>query len=80
MSIDPRGYTVIEWTDYMNDSLSEYGNVPRLDEPEKWRDWAATVLGMGQISAINPPDPYVFDDWMLWAMRFNSVIDSKLST
>jgi hypothetical protein len=80
MTIDPRGLTVVEWTDYTGSSLDGYGSIPRLDNPERWQDWAATVLGLGQISVINPPDPYEFDDWVLWATRFNQAIDSKLST
>ena len=60
----------VEWTDEVSLDVGTYGLVPRLDKPEEWKEWAATVNGFPQISATSPPNPYQFDDWKDWATRF----------
>lgn len=74
MIINPRGYTFQEWTDYVNDSLSRFGPVPRVDAPELWRDWAVAVCALGGISYQHPPNPYSYDDWVEWADAFNQAV------
>lgn len=75
MIIDPRGLSVIEWTDYMNDELIGYSQPPRLDDPDEWRAWALIVSQSPRIAAFNPPNPAQFTDWAEWAERFNQVVD-----
>lgn len=73
--IDPRGYTVTEWTDYMADTLDAYGVLTfRLDDETEWKRWARHVVQSPQISKFNPPDPEAFSDWVEWAIRFNDVV------
>lgn len=76
MILDPRGYDVVEWTDYLNLEMGQFGLVPRLDDEKKWREWAATVIAFPAISGHNPPNPYQFEDWREWAFRFNQVIET----
>jgi hypothetical protein len=72
--IDPRFLTVREWTDAMTVDLDTYGPLPRLDDDEKWRDWAVAVITLPGISVFSPPSPVEFDDWRTWADRFNQAV------
>lgn len=69
--IDPAYLTVTEWCDFMVTNLEQFGNLPRLDDPEKWRDWGVELLNMPQLSGSIVPDPFQFDNWTAWAMRLN---------
>lgn len=69
--ITPVAMSVTEWTDQTSLSLEIYGIIPKLDAPDRWRDWAATVIALPGISATNPPDPNAFEDWKAWAYLFN---------
>jgi len=73
--IDPRGMTVTEWTDRMAAPLSTMVIPERLDDPDKWREWATNILDTPNFEGQNAPNPYQFDNWMDWAMRFNQVVD-----
>lgn len=75
MIIDPRGLSVIEWTDYMTDELVGFSAPPRLDDPAEWLAWALAVCQSPRIAAFNPPSPIPFRDWREWAERFNQVVD-----
>ena len=75
MNIDPRGMSVIEWTDSMGLVLSSMVIPERLDDPEQWREWAANILDTPSLEGQNAPNPYQFESWRDWAMRFNQVVD-----
>lgn len=74
MSIDPRGMTVVEWTDFMAIPLFGYAKPSRLDDPAAWKEWALNVIQSPKINVFNPPDPRHFEDWQDWAFRFNQVV------
>lgn len=74
MNVDPRYMTVIEWTDFMVPLLVKAGRVPRLDNPQFWKEWALTLIQKPTIGQFSPPDPRHFDDWREWAMRFNQAV------
>lgn len=76
--IDPRGYSVVEWTDYMNDVLASYGAVPRLDDPKAWKQWALDVLQVPAISYWGAPSPLFYDNWMTWADDFNKALPPQV--
>jgi hypothetical protein len=75
VNIDPRLLTTIQWTDAMTLQLVGYAQPPRLDEPERWQEWALVVNLAPRIAAFNPPNPYAFNDWRDWATRFNQAVD-----
>ena len=75
MNIDPRGMTVIEWTDRMWIMLDKVTLVERLDNPDEWQDWAEGLSDSPSLEGQNIPDPYAFDDWREWAMRYNQVVE-----
>lgn len=69
--VDPRGMTVENWTALSAFYLAPYGTLPKLTDPDLWRDWAAVVINFPAIAGLNPPNPAGFDDWIDWAPRFN---------
>lgn len=72
--IDPRFMGVVEWTDMMASTLPfpPY----RLLDPDDWRQWARNLIQYPQISVFNPPDPEQFEDWRMWAERFNQTVET----
>jgi hypothetical protein len=75
MIIDPRGLSVVEWTDFMADELVRYSLPPRLDDPTRWQAWALSVCQSPRIAAFNPPNPLTYSHWSEWAERFNQTVD-----
>jgi len=75
MNIDPRGLTLRQWADTMSLVLDKTIQVERLDHNEEWREWATNILRTPSIEGQNVPNPYQFNDWREWAMRFNQVVD-----
>lgn len=73
--LDPRYMTVIEWTDRMAQLLDPMVIPERLLEPSLWREWATNILDTPNFEGQNAPNPYQFDDWEEWAMRFNQVVE-----
>lgn len=71
--IDPRGMTVIQWTDRMAETLPF--PTLRLLEEDDWRGWARNLIQYPSVSKFNPPDPEFFIDWQTWAERFNQVVE-----
>lgn len=71
MIIDPRGFeTVTQWADFMVPLFEQTSeNFPRLDDPEEWQQWAATVFGDVDPIGQDAPDPYTYDNWREWAQR-----------
>jgi len=68
--IDPRGFgdDVIAWTDRMVQFIErDVENMGRLDDPEKWRDWAEQLWGEPDVSGQDAPRPEAFDTWQEWA-------------
>ena len=72
MIIDPRGFgdDVVAWTDRMTLLLErDVENMMRLDDPEKWQDWANQLWGEPDPIGQDSPRPDAFDTWQEWAER-----------
>lgn len=69
--IDPRYMDAVEWADAMVPNLEKLGNIGRLDDADKWREWASQLLNLPKLAGSIVPDPYQFDDWRDWAQRCN---------
>ena len=78
MNIDPRGLSVIEWTDFMAAELLGFSQPPRLDDPERWQMWALIVNQSPRIAKFNPPIPSEYTDWRDWAERFNQTVSLSM--
>lgn len=71
--INPAGMTAIEWTDRMALLLPEVTAMKIFHETD-WRAWARHVLQSPRVARFNPPNPDYFDNWRVWADRFNQVV------
>lgn len=72
MIIDPRGFgdDVIAWTDRMVLLIErDVENMPRLDNPDNWRQWAQALWGEPDQTGQSAPDPDDFETWQEWAER-----------
>ena len=75
-TVDPRGIPdFIDWADYMYPTLQKYGIIAQFIPGDNWQDWAAGLLALNGITALNAPSPYQFDDWKVWAMRFIQLLE-----
>lgn len=71
--IDPIGMTAVDWCNRMALLLPVI--VPmRVESDDQWKDWARHVIQHPTISKYNPPIPDGFEEWSLWAMRFNQTV------
>lgn len=78
MIIDPRGMSVIEWTDRVNGLLSPYGATPRLDDLDEWKEWAYGILRVPNIADWGIPSPLYYTSWVAWADDFNKVLPQQV--
>lgn len=74
--IDPRFITVTQWCAQMALSLSAIGNVPQLQDPTQWREWAKTVVNFPALASVGAPRPERFDQWDDWVRQFNLTLRS----
>jgi hypothetical protein len=80
MSVDPRGMPdVVAWSDAVRLTVSSSWAFGRLDDPDKWQDWALAFTTASPFAEQNPPNPYQFSDWREFAMRLYPVLE-KVST
>jgi len=73
--IDPRGMSVTDWTDSMVYTLEQYGTVGRLDDPDRWQNWALGVVSLFKVGEQNPPNPLNYDNWQEWAFAFTRAVN-----
>jgi len=64
-----------DWADCVVYDLSTYGVLARLDDEDKWQQWALQFCVISGLSQKNVPDPFAFDDWRTWAQRFVQMVD-----
>lgn len=78
MIIDPRLMNVVEWTDRMSLLVDKYGQVMQLRDPEDWRLWATLMNNQIGLSDATL-NPYSYDSWLPWAIRFSQLAEPLLS-
>lgn len=64
----PTNMTLLDWASQLVIDLDAFGAFGRLDNPERWQDWAMQFLNNTTIGR-NLPNPYYFTDWKEWAER-----------
>lgn len=71
IGINPVDMDVIEWADKMVPFLLPYGGfTTKLEDPERWQDWASAVIMINNEWQGTAPNPFQFTDWRDWAERF----------
>jgi hypothetical protein len=69
--IDPRFIDATRWVAETTILLAPFGTVPKLLDPEHWREWASVVVALPSVAAVNAPRPEGFATWDAWARAFN---------
>lgn len=64
--------TYFEWTSAMAPLLDQFGPVMVYRAGEEWRQWALNVCSLPGLSQ-DVVNPYAFNDWKDWAIRFLEV-------
>lgn len=70
----PTGLMLQDWADQLSLDLDPYGAIRRLDDTNKWQDWAVQFV-TGMKLPQNVPNPYNYDSWLEWAERFCEVLN-----
>jgi hypothetical protein len=73
ISPDPRG---MNWDTYCNlmtelFSTNSIGNVPE----DKWKDWVASINGLGYFSSQGIPDSGLYKNWQDWAKAMCGIMN-----
>lgn len=77
VGIQPKGMEVMEWADKMTPIIinsGAAGDIGRLDDPNKWQDWARGVILSNTNWQSTAPNPYQFSNWKHWADRFLQIM------
>lgn len=69
----PTNMQLRDWADQIVLDLDPYGALGRLDDENKWQDWAMQFLNNMTLKN-NIPIPYGFNNWKDWAERFCQVL------
>lgn len=69
----PTYMSLPDWASQIALDLDTYGAFGRLEDPEKWQDWAVQFLNNTSLGR-NFPNPYDFTDWKEWAERFTQLL------
>jgi hypothetical protein len=70
----PTGMRLKDWADQIALDLDPYGAFGRLDNEDRWQDWAMQFLNTMSLKE-NLPVPYYFNDWREWAERFCQTVE-----
>jgi hypothetical protein len=62
----PQHIALVDWADQLLVDFPN-DNVPTLNDPRAWKDWAAVVVSCPSFRNANAPPPYHFDNWREWA-------------
>lgn len=65
----PKHIGLLDWASQISLDLDSFGSFGRLDNEDKWQDWAMQFLNNTTLGR-NFPNPYDFQDWQEWADRF----------
>lgn len=73
--IDPVNMSLTEWADAVMLTVADTWSFGRLDDENKWQDWAVGIVRAPQYALRVLPDPYQFTDWRDWAERVAPMLD-----
>lgn len=70
MTIIPFGMPFKDWADQMSVEIMPFGPPPTIADTDNWQFWAQEVVGIPAIGRLQPPDPFMYDQWEDWATTF----------
>ena len=62
----PYGMSIETWSGQLAEGFPNDW-IPKLTDPEAWRQWAADFASSPTFQQYHVPDPYAFKDWQEWA-------------
>jgi hypothetical protein len=63
----PQNINFVDWSDQVAQDVSQYGVIPKVHSESEWQQWGEQITQLPQISRFNPPNPYCYGNWQLWA-------------
>ncbi len=75
MIIHPQQLNAAGWADSMAYLLSGGTPIMKLEDPEKWREWALNLSGQPNFIGQNVPNPHAFESWRDWAERLFETVE-----
>lgn len=73
--IDPLNMSLTEWADAVMLTVADTWSFGRLDDENKWQDWAVGFVRAPSLAQRVLPDPYQFTDWRDWAQRVYPMLE-----
>jgi hypothetical protein len=73
--IDPVNMSLTEWADAVMLTAADTWSFGRLDDENKWQDWAVGFVRAPSLAQRVLPDPYQFTDWRDWAQRVYPMLE-----
>jgi hypothetical protein len=73
--IDPVNMSLTEWADAVMLTVADTWSFGRLDDENKWQDWAVGFVRAPSLAQRVLPDPYQFTDWRDWAQRVYPMLE-----
>lgn len=65
----PQGLNLQQWADAVVLTTATAWPLGRLDDVERWQEWAVGLVRAPDFAKRVLPDPYQFSDWREWATR-----------
>lgn len=73
--IDPRGMTLRDWCDSVILAVGDAWSYTKLEDEERWQEWATGFVQAPTFAKQVIPNPYGFSDWREWAMRVYPLLE-----
>ena len=73
--IDPVNMSLTEWADAVMLTVADTWSFGKLDDENKWQDWAVGFVRAPSLAQRVLPDPYQFTDWRDWAQRVYPMLE-----
>jgi hypothetical protein len=73
--INPVGMTLRDWADSVILVSGSAWSFGKLQDEERWQDWAVGFVRAASFAPQVIPDPYGFSNWRDWAMRVYPMLE-----
>lgn len=75
--INPAGMTLRDWADSVILASNSAWSFGKLQDEERWQDWAVGFVRAAPFAPQIVPDPYQFTHWRDWAMRVYPMLEAS---
>jgi hypothetical protein len=71
---NPEGMELAEWANGTAYALGQYTSIMQFFDTTDWREWGVQFYNSPKLGLHDPPNPYEFDNWRLWAERLQGAL------